>query len=104
MRVYNPSATRSLFSYFQSIFRPTTTTTRPEFDTYFSRADRKFPPLSDQGKIPTEGFLHACEAIGDFTGNPYITFFMASFTKNVCYLAKWIRKAPVRSGKLCIVG
>ena len=25
---------------------------------------------------------------------------MASFTKNIGYLAKWIRKLPVRSGKL----
>ena len=29
-----------------------------------------------------------------------ITFFMASFMKNGGYLAKWIRKSPVRSGKL----
>uniref|UniRef100_A0A914CVN9 Uncharacterized protein n=1 Tax=Acrobeloides nanus TaxID=290746 RepID=A0A914CVN9_9BILA len=29
---------------------------------------------------------------------------MASFTRNVNYLAKWIRKPPVRSGKLSNVG
>ena len=33
-----------------------------------------------------------------------ITFFMASFTKNVGYLAKWIRKALVRFGRLSNVG
>ncbi|TKR67986.1 hypothetical protein L596_024044 [Steinernema carpocapsae] len=39
--------------------------TEPE--TYFSHEDRMFPDLED-GKIPTEQFIRACQGIADFVG------------------------------------
>lgn len=36
-------------------------------ETYFSHSDRMFPQI-ENGKIPTEQFLKACQAIADFVG------------------------------------
>ncbi|KAH7722617.1 glycolipid transfer protein [Aphelenchoides avenae] len=38
-----------------------------EKETYFSHADRMFPDL-EEGRIPTEQFLTACQGIADFVG------------------------------------
>lgn len=45
-----------------------------EKETYFSHEDRMFPELED-GRIPTEQFLKACQGIADFVGEQFATRF-----------------------------
>ena len=42
-------------------------------ETYFSHKERIFPELQN-GKIPTNQFLLACQGIADFVGLFYIYF------------------------------
>lgn len=42
-------------------------TPNAEVQTYFSHAERMFPYL-ENGKVPTEQFLRACQGIADFVG------------------------------------
>ncbi|KHJ92387.1 glycolipid transfer protein [Oesophagostomum dentatum] len=42
-----------------------------EEETYFSKPAHLFPYLED-GKIPTEQFLSACQGIADFVGQRYL--------------------------------
>jgi len=39
-----------------------------EPETYFSAPERLFPDVEDEGRIPTAGFLDACQGIGEFVG------------------------------------
>lgn len=39
-----------------------------EQETYFSHPDRLFPDAEKDEKIPTLGFLTACQGIGEFVG------------------------------------
>ena len=48
-----------------------------EEETYFSREELMFPHLDD-GKIPTEQFLSACQGIADFVGRPCIFYIFRS--------------------------